>query len=136
VAAFTWPVRVYFEDTDSGGMVYHANHLRYFERARTEWLRSMGFEQDVLREKLGVLFVVHSMNLRYIKPIRFNSLVHVITRLDEHRRASLLLEQAIVSEDNNQTYCLATARIACVDANDHSPRALPDALNAEMLHAS
>ncbi len=62
---FNWPIRVYYEDTDSGGVVYHANYLNFMERARTEWLRTLGFEQTVLQETFKVLFVVHSMQLQF-----------------------------------------------------------------------
>lgn len=135
MAAFTWPVRVYYEDTDSGGMVYHANHLRYFERARTELLRSLGFEQDVLRDEFGIVFVVHSLEIRYLKPVGFNSQLQIMTRITGHRRASLVFDQRILSDDMQQTYCLATVRVACVDAHSQAPRAIPEAMNAEMFHA-
>lgn len=135
MTSFTWPVRVYYEDTDSGGMVYHANHLRFFERARTEWLRSLGFQQDVMRAELGVVFVVHSLDIRYRKPIAFNSLLQIMTRVTDHRRASLTFDQRILSENMKQTHCQATVRVACVDTSTQAPRAIPDALNAELIHA-
>lgn len=134
--AFTWPVRVYYEDTDSGGMVYHANHLRYFERARTEWLRSHGLEQDVLRDVFGIVFVVHSLEIRYLKPMRFNSLLQDMTQVSSFRRASMIFDQRILSEAMNQTHCKATVKVACIDTHTQAPRALPNALNAEIVHAS
>jgi len=128
VTAFIWPVRVYYEDTDSGGVVYHANHLRFFERARTEWLRSKGFEQDGLREQHRLLFTVHSLDIRYLKPVRFNDLLQVSTRVDTPRRASLVFDQRILTEDMQATFCRAMVRVACVDSCTHAPRPIPDAL--------
>ena len=74
---FVWPVRVYYEDTDTGGVVYYANYLRFMERARTEWLRSLGFEQDALAREAGVIFAVRSAALEYLRPARFNDLLQV-----------------------------------------------------------
>ena len=75
--AFLWQVRVYYEDTDSGGVVYHSNYLKFMERARTEWLRSLGFEQDVLARDEDVIFAVRSINVEFLKPGRFNQLLDV-----------------------------------------------------------
>ncbi|MCC5811090.1 MAG: tol-pal system-associated acyl-CoA thioesterase [Ectothiorhodospiraceae bacterium] len=135
MTAFVWPVRVYYEDTDSGGMVYHANHLRFFERARTEWLRTLGVEQDRMRWELGLVFVVHSLNVRYLKPAAFNSMLHVVTRVARHRAASLTFDQQIQSEDGATTYCEATVTVACIDAERQTPRPIPKALIAEIVHA-
>jgi len=70
---FHWPIRVYYEDTDSGGVVYHANYLNYMERARTEWLRNLGFEQDILLQQYGLIFAVRAIDIDYIKPAQFNN---------------------------------------------------------------
>ncbi|MBN8772080.1 MAG: YbgC/FadM family acyl-CoA thioesterase, partial [Thiobacillus sp.] len=70
--AFVWPVRVYWEDTDAGGVVYYANYLKFMERARSEWLRAFGFEQDVLRDEPGIVFVVRRVEIDYLSPARFN----------------------------------------------------------------
>ncbi len=72
VIPFTFPVRIYYEDTDSGGVVYYANYLKFMERARTEWLRALGFEQDQLLEQEGVIFAVRSVTVDYNAPARFN----------------------------------------------------------------
>ena len=136
MSTFYWPIRVYYEDTDSGGMVYHANYLRFFERARTEWLRSIGLEQDVLRQELGILFVVHSMDIRFRRPARFNSLLQVATGIIRQRRASLEFDQRILNADNDSIICEATVTVACIDAGTETPKALPDALIAELFHAS
>ena len=74
---FVWPVRVYYEDTDSGGVVYYANYLRYFERARTEWLRALGFEQPELAQAQQVVFVVRSIAVEYLLPARFNDALNI-----------------------------------------------------------
>ena len=92
---FVWPIRVYYEDTDSGGVVYHANYLRFMERARTEWLRRLGFEQDRLRDEERVIFAVRRMELDFLAPARFNDALLVHTRLAAQRRASLLFEQSV-----------------------------------------
>ncbi len=135
VNPFMWPVRVYYEDTDSGGIVYHANYLRFFERARTEWLRSLGFEQDRMREELGTLFVVHSLTIRYNKPAVFNDLLQVVTRISRYRGASLEFDQRILSENGETTLCEATVTVACIDADRLVPRPVPKALIAEIAHA-
>ncbi|MCP1674088.1 acyl-CoA thioester hydrolase [Natronocella acetinitrilica] len=134
MTSFHWPIRVYYEDTDSGGMVYHANYLRFMERARTEWLRSLGFEQDALRREPGVLFVVHSMDIRFRRPARFNACLNVVSSLLKRRRASLTFDQRI-HDENDQAICEATVTVACIDANTELPTALPDALIAEFSHA-
>ncbi|MCK8516177.1 tol-pal system-associated acyl-CoA thioesterase [Methylonatrum kenyense] len=132
---FRLPIRIYYEDTDSGGVVYHANHIRFFERSRTEWLRQLGFEQDELLQERRLVFAVHSMEVRYLKPIRFNALVNVTTELLEQRRTSLNLDQRILSEDMETMFCLATVRVVCVDADRFVPTPLPDDLSAEIAHA-
>ena len=85
---FRMPLRVYYEDTDSGGVVYYANYLRFMERARTEWLRALGFEQDHLIRDEGILFAVRSASLEYHRPARFNDQLLVGVRLAERRRAA------------------------------------------------
>ena len=99
---FTWPVRVYYEDTDAGGMVYYANYLKYMERARTEWLREMGYEQTRLKQDYGVQFAVTKVNIDYLKPALFNELLTVYTNLTGTRKASFDLEQ-VISNDSKET---------------------------------
>ena len=123
---FTWPVRVYYEDTDSGGVVYYANYLKFFERARTEFLRSLGFEQDRLREGEGVLFAVRSIQVDYRRPARFNDLLSVTCRVTELKRASVdFFQQARCGEN---LLCQAEVRIACLDAARFRPRPIPPSL--------
>lgn len=113
---FLWPVRVYYEDTDSGGVVYYANYLRFMERARTEWLRSLGFEQDELLARESVLFAVRSAQVDYIKPARFNDLLMVRTSLRRRGRASLTFNQNIHRESDDVLVCAAIVKIANLDA--------------------
>lgn len=134
---FCWPVRVYYEDTDSGGVVYYANYLRFMERARTEWLRSRGFEQDDLQAREGVIFAVRSVSIDYLKPARFNDQLQVVSALRQWRRASLEFHQRIerlaAAADQSGTLCEAVIKIACVDSRSFRPRPLPDAIVTEMF---
>jgi acyl-CoA thioester hydrolase len=128
VGLFSWPVRVYYEDTDGGGVVYHANYLKFMERARTEWLRHLGFEQTELKDELGVLFVVRGLKMRYRKPALFNDELTVVSRLRMTGRASLLeFEQIIERNDGNTTEQLteAVVEVVCVDASQFKPVSIP-----------
>jgi len=120
---FSWPVRVYYEDTDAGGVVFYANYLKFFERARTEMLRSFGFEQDRLVEENNVIFVVRSVSVDYLKPARFNEQIDVSAKIVESKRASLIFEQSIMRE--RDVLCSGTVRIACVDAISMKPKPIP-----------
>jgi acyl-CoA thioester hydrolase len=117
--SFHWPVRVYWEDTDAGGVVYYANYLKFMERARSEWLRALGFEQDVLRDETGIVFVVRRVEIDYLSPARFNEELDVSVRLHEVGRASLSVKQELMRADT----CLARAEVtlACVDAARFKP---------------
>ena len=117
-----WPLRVYYEDTDHGGVVYYANYLRFMERARTEFMRCEGIELDVLEQQEGVLFSVTEANIRYLKPARFNDMLEVRSRLLAARGARLAFSQHIVRDQ-----CLmveAEIRLACTDRNGR-PRRIP-----------
>lgn len=127
------PIRVYYEDTDAGGVVYHARYLHFMERGRTEWLRDLGFEQDRLREQAGVLFVVNRMELDFVAPARFNEQLEVHTDLNQCGRASLSFAQVI--QRNGQPLCRALVRVACVDAQRFKPTAIPPSLLRELTHA-
>jgi len=126
---FTWPVRVYYEDTDSGGVVYYANYLKYMERARTEFLRARGFEQDQLIEKQNIIFAVRSVQCDYKSPARFNDELIVTAEIIELKKASMLFEQKIVrSQQPNQILCQGKIRIACLHADTFKPRAIPNSI--------
>jgi len=120
---FVWPVRVYWEDTDAGGVVYYANYLKFLERARSEWLRSLGFEQDAMAARDGVLFVVRRVQADYLAPARFNDLLSVSSRMLEVGRASLVMAQRV--EREAVPLLEAEVRVACVGAHDFRPARIP-----------
>jgi acyl-CoA thioester hydrolase len=123
---FSLPVRVYWEDTDAGGVVYYANYLRFMERARSEWLRELGFEQDQLRDEQGIVFVVRRVGIDYLAPARFNDLLDVSVRLVEAGRASIDVEQEITAGPTR--LACASVRLVCVDAARFKPARIPAAL--------
>ncbi|OQW93287.1 MAG: tol-pal system-associated acyl-CoA thioesterase [Beggiatoa sp. IS2] len=109
---FRWPVRVYYEDTDIAGIVYHANYLKFMERARTEWLRHLGLEQTQIRQQYQSIFVIRQVNIDYLKPARFNDELQITVRLTRLGRASMMLQQNIGR--GPEVLCTATVKIACV----------------------
>ena len=132
-AVFHWPVRVYYEDTDAGGVVYHANYLKFLERARTEWLRHRGFEQDDLHRRFGVLFVVTSLKLDYHKAARFNDELRVSVEVLHRRRASVTFRQDIHSAGvGHACLCSAEVTAACVDSESFKPQPWPREIAAEL----
>lgn len=129
---FAWPVRVYYEDTDAGGVVFYANYLKYMERARTELLRAKGFEQDELMTNAGVVFAVRSLAVEYLKPARFNQLLQVHTEITTIKKASLEFAQQITH--NNNLLVTGDVRIACVDVSTMKPKAIPGDLLKAFKH--
>ncbi len=129
---FVWPVRVYYEDTDSGGVVYYANYLKFMERARTEWLRSLGFEQDRLLAQEGIIFAVRSVDVGYHLPARFNDALEVSASLAARGRASLTFHQEVRRVEDDQLLCSGEIKIACVDLNSMRPTPIPQALLLEI----
>ncbi|MBL1319971.1 MAG: tol-pal system-associated acyl-CoA thioesterase [Methylophaga sp.] len=127
---FEWPIRVYYEDTDSGGVVYHSNYLNFMERARTEWLRSLGFEQDELITNHQCIFAVHSMQLKFRRPAKFNDLLLVQSRITDLSGASFEFEQKIMRDD--ELLCEAVVKIACLNANRFRPMSIPSLLLTEI----
>jgi len=128
---FHWPVRVYYEDTDAGGVVFYANYLKFFERARTEMLRSMGFEQDQLISEQKVIFVVRSVQIDYLSSARFNESLDVTAEVTQAKKVSLSFEQIITR--NGDVLCKGKIRIACLDAETMKPKAIPDNLLQKLL---
>lgn len=126
-------VRVYYEDTDAGGVVYHARYLHFMERARTEWLRALGFEQDRLRADHGVIFAVRRMDIAFLHPARFNDLLQVETSITGHGRASLDFAQLVVQTDAAQPCCRAAVNIACLDAERLRPARIPEDIMTAIL---
>jgi acyl-CoA thioester hydrolase len=134
---FVWPCRVYWEDTDAGGIVYYANYLKFMERARTEWLRSLGIEQELLKEQHGLMFVVVDVEAHFRRPARYGELLQVTVQLAEPGRASLTFEQQIYrGEGRSESELLldSKVRVACLDAVKLKPRALPDVVLQEIAN--
>lgn len=130
---FSWPVRVYYEDTDTGGVVYYANYLRFMERARTERLRQLGVEQRSLHESAGILFAVRAATLDFLKPARLDDALRVSAEVVECRRASLVFQQAVYLEgDPSRVFCTARVRVACLDAEGLRPHPIPDWIIQEL----
>jgi acyl-CoA thioester hydrolase len=129
-APFTWPVRVYWEDTDAGGIVFYANYLKFFERARTEWLRHLGIGQQGLREQVGGMFVVSETQVQYHRPARLDDLLLVTARVTEAGRASLTIEQRALLQPASESeqallLCEGSIRIGWVDAHTLRPQRIP-----------
>ena len=120
---YTHPVRVYWEDTDAGGVVFYANHLKFFERARTEWLRSLGVEQQRLREDTGTIFIVSDTRVRYHRPARLDDLLRVSAELRDLGRASMTIVQQARRGDT--LLAEGEIRIGCVDAASFRPQRIP-----------
>jgi len=132
VNEFLWPVRVYYEDTDAGGVVYYANYLRFMERARTEWLRKLGFEQDELIAQHNVLFAVRRVQVDYRQPARFNDKLMVSVKVVETGKASLTFAQTIRRESDNILLCDGEVKIASLEASSFKPRAIPAPLQQQL----
>lgn len=127
---FSWPTRVYWEDTDAGGVVYHAQYLAFMERARTEWMRARGHGQELLRDAYGLVFAVRAMRIDFRLPARLDDELQVTVALVECRKASLVVAQEVL---RGATRLLdAQVRVAALDARTFKPRAMPDALYEEL----
>ena len=129
-SAFSWPARVYWEDTDAGGVVYHARYLAFMERARSEWMRALGWDQGVLRDRDDQIFVVRAMDIDFRAPARLDDQLQVSVRLLECRGASFSVGQRI--ERDGALLVEARVRIAALRASDFRPRPIPDALLTEL----
>ena len=123
---FTWPIRVYWEDTDAGGIVFYANYLKFFERARTEWLRALGVNQGALKEGSGGMFVVGETSVRYLAPARLDDELIVTAQLEAAGRASLIIAQQ--ARRGDMLLCEGTIRIGWVDAATLRPGRIPPAI--------
>jgi len=128
---FTWPLRVYWEDTDAGGVVYHASYLRFLERARTEWLRAQGIEQQRVRDEHGVIFVVRDMAIEFLLPARLDEQLDVTLEATEVRSASMTFSQRIVRRADGAGLLSARVRAACIDAATFKPCRIPSQLFTE-----
>lgn len=147
---FIWPVRVYYEDTDCGAVVYYANYLKFMERARSEWLRQLGFEQDVLMKRHGVVFAVQSAQLQFLRPGRFNELLYVSAVNARTGGASLTFDQQVIrapgeaaaralldvrparGPSDAETLCAGTIKVACLTVADMRPCRVPEQILREL----
>lgn len=127
---FSWPTRVYWEDTDAGGVVYHAQYLAFLERARTEWLRAHGKGQEALRIDHDLVFAVRAMRIEFLQPARLDDALLVSVTLRQCRRASLVLVQSI--RRDGALLLEAEVRVAALNASDFRPRAIPSPLYDEL----
>lgn len=127
--SFEWPVRVYYEDTDAGGVVYHTSYIRFLERARTEWLRSLGYSQARLVEEIGLVFSVVSLEVKYLLPARLDDLLHVRSSVEQGGGASVNFQQVI--HRGEQELVRGTVVVACLDASTFKPRRLPASMRED-----
>lgn len=124
--SFSWPVRVYYEDTDAGGVVYYANYLKFFERARTEWLRSFGVNQDTLAQEQGLIFVVRRATLDFASPARLDDLIEI--SVEPLKLAHVYIELAQEARRGAQVLARAGIKAACLDLKTFKPAAIPKSL--------
>jgi acyl-CoA thioester hydrolase len=134
LSVFEWPVRVYYEDTDTGGVVYYANYLKYLERARTEWLRDLGFGQDALMRDSGILFAVRRVEIDYLLPARLDDELVVELEIGSASKASLTFVQRIVRAPDT-VLSRATVKVACLDSDRFRPTAIPANIREKLKHA-
>jgi len=130
LSTFEWPVRVYYEDTDAAGVVYYANYLKFLERGRTEWLRTLGFAQDTLMRDAGIVFAVRRVEIDYLRPARFDDALVVASQMDVAGRASLTFRQRLLRDDS----LLADARVqvVCLDQAKFRPSGIPLVIRQKM----
>lgn len=127
---FSWPVRVYYEDTDAGGVVFYANYLAFMERARTEWLRALGFEQPEMAARDGVLFVVSEVNIKYLKPSRFNDSLQVTVEAVNVGGSRIRFLQQVLRGD--EEIAQAEVAVVCVSTDTLRPARMPDAMRMKI----
>jgi acyl-CoA thioester hydrolase len=128
---FEHPVRVYWEDTDAGGIVFYANYLKFFERARTEWLRALGIGQQTLRKETGGMFVVSETHVKYLQSAKLDDLLRITAQLQTSGRASLTIAQKAWRDD--QLLCEGTIRIGWVHVQDLKPARIPSSVLERLL---
>jgi acyl-CoA thioester hydrolase len=129
-ALFVWPARIYYEDTDAGGVVYHTNYIKFMERARTEFLRSQGIELDVMEQAHRILFAIRALSVEYRKPAHLNDLLQVTVDFDVVRSASIAFRQTVLRE--GELLCEGTVRVASICADSFRPKAIPDFMQAQL----
>lgn len=134
MSVFEWPVRVYYEDTDAGGVVYYANYLRFMERARTEWLRRLGFGQDALMRESGIVFAVRHVDIDYLLPARFDDELVVEAAVEAVSRVSLSFRQRIVRAPDS-VISAARVKVVCLDRDRFRPTAIPEHIREKLQDA-
>lgn len=130
MTVFEWPVRVYYEDTDAGGVVYYANYLKFLERGRSEWLRSLGFVQEELMREPGILFAVRSVQIEYLRPARFDDALVVETAIDRFSKVSLTFAQRIL-RGADEVLCSASIKVVCLSKDSFRPTGIPQMIREQ-----
>ncbi|MDP1766354.1 MAG: tol-pal system-associated acyl-CoA thioesterase [Methylotenera sp.] len=128
---FSWPVRVYYEDTDAGGVVYHSNYLNFMERARTEWLRDLGFEQTTVKDELGIIIVIHSLSIAFKSPANFNDMLEVNCTLIKAGHTSMDIAQTIMRD--GVLLIDAQVKAVFVNAENFKPVGIPQAIKQAIM---
>ena len=126
---FSWPVRVYYQDTDAGGVVYHASYVNFMERARTEWLRTFGYSNAGMMKELGVMFVVRKLELNYLKPALLDDMLNVTAQIKEIGRSRLHMLQTVMRGD--ELLSAGEVHLVCVTADSFKPVSVPDVLRKQ-----
>jgi len=129
---FVFPVRVYYEDTDAGGVVYYANYLKFMERARTEWLRHLGFSHSVMHSHYQIMFVMKELAINYRKPARLDDALTIHSHLQAHNKASLTLQQKV--QQDAVVLCEGVAKLACVHTETFRPTMIPTDILAKFCY--
>ncbi len=133
MSEFSWKIRVYYEDTDAGGVVYHSQYLNFFERARTEWLRARNINQSRLAKEAGIIFVVRNADVEFIKPARLDEQLEITVSLEHIGAASMLLSQKMTRLSDQQLMASANIRAACLSAEQFLPVRIPANIRKEIL---
>lgn len=132
-SAFHWPVTIYYEDTDAGGVVYHSNYLKFFERARTEMLRAVGVsQQTLLQQNIG--FVVRHVDIDFLQAARLDDMLTINTVISALKKASLIFCQELVNPEG-KVLCKARVKVACIDNQNMRPKAMPQSIILELTHS-
>ncbi|MDQ2164752.1 MULTISPECIES: tol-pal system-associated acyl-CoA thioesterase [Vibrio] len=132
-SAFHWPVTIYYEDTDAGGVVYHSNYLKFFERARTEMLRAVGVsQQTLLQQNIG--FVVRHVDIDFLQAARLDDMLTINTVISALKKASLIFCQELVNPEG-KVLCKAIVKVACIHNQNMRPKAMPQSIILELTHS-
>ncbi|AQP35915.1 tol-pal system-associated acyl-CoA thioesterase [Vibrio anguillarum] len=132
-SAFHWPVTIYYEDTDAGGVVYHSNYLKFFERARTEMLRAVGVSQQALLQQ-NIGFVVRHVDIDFLQAARLDDMLTINTVISALKKASLIFCQELVNPEG-KVLCKAIVKVACIDNQNMRPKAMPQSIILELTHS-